>query len=93
MDGIELTDDANNTNLIYFDFCENFSLCYQCAMVNAYYKFCKICKKYISSAQKEEQLANILVCSLCKQHYHKECFVKEIQTNENCLYIWKFADN
>ena len=66
LDGIELNEDFGYCGLIYFEFCEDFNLCYQCGMISAYYKFCKICKKYISQAEKDET-GEVLECNLCKQ--------------------------
>jgi len=32
--------------MIRFEFCEDFTCCYECGMLNAISKFCRVCKKY-----------------------------------------------
>ena len=39
--------DAEMTNVqINLDICENFTLCYRCALIDAFHKFCRLCNRY-----------------------------------------------
>ena len=40
-------------NTIYPEFCEDFKYCYECGLKLAYYKFCRICKKYCQKSVKD----------------------------------------
>lgn len=76
------------TGNIQPEFCENFKYCYECGLKMAYYKFCKICKKYcqksISSSKVESRslqyidpAEDSIECSTCKFKYHFSCYEEE----------------
>lgn len=70
------------------EFCEDFKWCYECGLKMAYFKFCKICKKYcqksISSNKNDNRslqyinpVEDSVECSVCKFKYHISCYEEE----------------
>ncbi|KAL4453004.1 hypothetical protein ABPG73_004782 [Tetrahymena malaccensis] len=41
-----LIDDSDKQLIVNLDFTDNFTLCYKCGFLDAYYRFCKFCNKY-----------------------------------------------
>jgi len=71
------------------EFCENFKYCYECGLKMAYFKFCKICKKFCQKAittteSDSRSLAYInpieedsVECKACMFKYHIACYEEE----------------
>ena len=78
------------------EFCENFKWCYECGLKLAYFKFCKICKKFCqkticpSNAKNETRslqyispIEDSIECKACRFKYHISCYEEEFSTLEN----------
>ena len=79
-----------DNNVIYHEFCEDFKWCYECGLKLAYFKFCKICKKYcqksISKASPHDKMRSLqyinpqedsIECKKCSFKYHISCYEEE----------------
>ena len=84
-------------NIIYHEFCEDFKWCYECGLKLAYFKFCKICKKYCQKSisksnpydDKKRSLQYInpqedsIECKQCSFKYHISCYEEEFYPIKN----------
>ena len=70
------------------EFCEDFKWCYECGLKMAYFKFCKICKKFcqksMSSSKNDTRSLQYInpaedsvECKMCKFKYHISCYEEE----------------